>query len=132
MSREIDELVAREIGLVSDANDEPLLGERINQAKPGDVIIEPCKDYLPYSTDIAAAREMENWLEQDRSLRAAYVHLLTKAANPDAKIDGRRVWLPSEGESMLDLLWWLIHATPEQRCLAFLKAMGVEVEDAIS
>lgn len=65
-----------------------------------------CYDNMPYSTDIAAAWEVEEAIkEKGLELEAAYcveIRLLTTN------------W-------MFDM----IHATPKQRCIAALKAMGV-------
>ena len=71
-------------------------------------VLEPRR----YSTEIAVARTMEDWIEEHHlNLRYTQgmlsVFLQTGCAHK------------SEEE-----MWWaLIHATPEQRCLAFLAAM---------
>ena len=71
---------------------------------------------LEYSTDIAAARAMEDWIEEHHlSLRYAMAML------------GRVFILePDPVPDCDEQLWWmLLHATPEQRCRAFLAAMEV-------
>lgn len=74
------------------------------------------KVVLPhYITDIAAARVMEDWLEgKGPDQIKAYTTELCST------VGYNHHW------TNLKLLWAVAHATPEQRCLAFLKAMGVE------
>lgn len=74
------------------------------------------KIILPeYSADIAASRTMEDWIDE-HGLQARYAMAVMSVF-----LEGDRV--PDHDE----LLWWmLLHATPEQRCLAFLKARGVD------
>jgi len=78
------------------------------------------KIVLPeYSTGIAAARQMEDWIEEHGSpLRYARAML------------GRVFILePDPVPDCDEQLWWmLLHATPEQRCRAFLAAMEAHNE----
>jgi hypothetical protein len=73
-----------------------------------------------YSTDIAAIREVEDWIEkQGQTLQYDYGMALQSVL--------------LESGSTIDATGWctfhMAHATPLQRCLAFLKARGVEVEE---
>lgn len=73
-----------------------------------------CAGVPLYSADIAAARIMEDWIEEYGSrLRYALTVMAGFLYTDDP--------VPDTDEA----LWWaLLHATPEQRCLAFLAAMG--------
>lgn len=67
-----------------------------------------------YSTDIAAARQMEDWIEEHgftlRYARAMLGRVFILERDPAPDCD--------------EQLWWmLLHATPEQRCRAFLAAV---------
>ncbi len=67
------------------------------------------------SADTAASRTMEDWIaEQGPGQRLMYVGHLCQI------IGYRYQW------TNVELLWALVRATPEQRCLAFLKARGVD------
>ena len=77
-----------------------------------------------YTTDIVAARLVEDEIER-RGLVDAYIDALAVLIDPNGndisifdtiiEMNGRRA------------LWALLRATPEQRCWAALRAMGVEV-----
>jgi hypothetical protein len=67
-----------------------------------------------YSTSIADAREMEDELER----RGLHMKYAVKLASLDTEA--------SQRITQKELWWFLIHATPEQRSLAALKAVGVE------
>lgn len=72
-----------------------------------------------YTADIAAAMDAEEWLSTKRP-----EHLWDYARALE------EICLNVTGFYYCDEhRWWLLaHATPLQRCLAFLKAMGVEAE----
>jgi hypothetical protein len=73
-----------------------------------------------YTADLTAARLVEDEIER-RGLQSVYaVHLMTLLCGG---------WANNEGLYILeeDDLWTLLRATPEQRCRAALRAMGVEV-----
>lgn len=69
-----------------------------------------------YSTDLEAARKMENWVERmGPELIRAYTEALC------GEVGYHFNW------TNLKLLWNVAHATPEQRCHAFLKVCGVSL-----
>lgn len=79
------------------------------------------KVILPeYSAGIAAARTMEDWIAAQNGVWWRYAHAMDVVLLEDGGI-------ASQNEE--DYAWALLRATPEQRCRAFLKAMGVEVEN---
>jgi hypothetical protein len=61
----------------------------------------------PYSTDIAAAFEMEAEIGR-RGLRSKYA---------------RELVIETQGDDTIHCVWALIHATPLQRCTAALRAV---------
>ena len=70
-----------------------------------------------YSEDIAAARTMEDWIEEHHlSLRYTRGMLSVFLQTGVVHDTDEQFW------------WALIHATPEQRCLAFLAAMEAHNE----
>ena len=73
------------------------------------------KILLPeYSTDIVASRTMEDWVEENR-LQARYAQAMVASF----------LYLDDPIPDTDEQFWWaLLHATPEQRCLAFLSAVG--------
>ena len=83
----------------------------------GDLVFDHYRHCLEvvgnYSTDTAAARTMEDWI-QEHGLQPRYAMAMMSVLLEDGCI-------PDHDE----LLWWaLLHATPEQRRRAFLRAMG--------
>lgn len=103
--RELDALVARKVmGLGSVFTPIGLVYTKLGQAHQG----------VPnYSTNIAAAYAMETKIDE-LGLRDEYVWALQQRIEAIASIDE----------------WWgLVHATPMQRCLAALKAIGVNIEE---
>ncbi len=72
------------------------------------------KIHLPeYGSDIAAARIMEDWIN-DHCDRLHYVEAMVSVLRKDGVLPTSQEWV-----------WWAIaYATPEQRCRAFLTAMG--------
>ena len=120
MNRELNARVARAMGcVVGWAGRDDGLGSPLCMCK-GRVHEQP-NTYSPrtlarYSDNIAAARTMEDWIEEHHlSLRYAMAML------------GRVFILePDPVPDCDEQLWWmLLHATPEQRCRAFLAAMEV-------
>jgi len=77
------------------------------------------------STDIAAAWEMEDWIEP-RPERIAYAFALKGLVVQD--IEGRTKIDLEWSSYMREMYWRLAHATPEQRSLAFLAAMEAHNE----
>ena len=66
-----------------------------------------------YSADIATARTMEDWIEEKgpEQIKAYTTELC-------AMVGYNHHW------TNLKLLWAVVHATPEHRCQAFLRAWG--------
>lgn len=72
-----------------------------------------------YTTDHAVSRTMEDWIaEQPSALHWRYAQAMNCVLLEQGII-------PQHEE---DYVWLFLYATPLQRCLAFLAAMGVEVE----
>lgn len=89
-------------------------------------------DLKPYSTDIATARLVEDEIER-RGLGWEYAQeLLRLVAYPDGRNVYDRTPRPGnfyqEGQPTDKDLWHLLRATPAQRCLAALKAVGYDYE----
>ena len=78
----------------------------------GDPPIAGCEGYPRYSTDIAAAYQVEERIEE-LGLWRKYCWELIKIVSAKAS------------DEMLQT-WYLIHATPEDRCRAALKAVETE------
>lgn len=75
------------------------------------------KRYKPYSSDISAAREMETELSKMEShVQLSYVSNLYEILG-----------IPSGDMLNCEHAFKFIRATPLQRCLAALKAKGIEV-----
>lgn len=78
-----------------------------------------------YSTDIAAARIMEDWIEEHRRKKRYVGALCNICQIPDEALYYDAInWITTYNG-----LWALIHATPEQRCRAFIKAMEVSDDE---
>lgn len=76
-----------------------------------------CDPIEQYSTDIASAFQVEERIYSDLSLAIPYLSELREIVQRQEGI-GSGSWLSE---------WKMVHATPRQRCLAALKAVGVEV-----
>lgn len=77
-----------------------------------------------YSTDMAAVWAVEEHIKE-RGLVKEYIDALSDMLAPDddfVSYDGIE-WATYDG------LWALIHATPQQRCTAALKAVGIDVSE---
>lgn len=116
MSRELDARVAEAMGCAVEWRE--YNGRREAFCTCPDRTHEQANTTAPrmlarYSEDIAAARTMEDWIEE-HGLQVRYAgEMLTLLRTGDAE--------PERDEGF----WWaLLHATPEQRCRAFLAAIG--------
>jgi hypothetical protein len=108
MSRKDDELVAKELGWVQSPPDVRGIGWLTPSGKM-------CGEAPHYSVLIDSARAMEDWIEEKGPvLTRAYTRALC------SEVGYRSTW------TNLKLLWNVAHATPEQRCRAFLKSRGIE------
>jgi hypothetical protein len=84
-----------------------------------EVVLEHTGKPVPeFFTSIADASEMEDEIER-RGLKWKYTQALVSLP----------LFLPDMPEFKLDedLWWFLIHASPEHRCFAALKVLGVEI-----
>jgi len=120
MSRELDARVARAMGWKSDPDHGWDVAVWIHPDRG--VCLRDDVDGVPfYSTDIAAARTMEDWIEE-HNLHLRYAMAMLGCVfilEPDP--------VPDCDEQ----LWWmLLHATPEQRCRAFLAAMEATCDNS--
>ena len=94
MSRELDVKVARAMGYCA----EDVHG-----------------DGWAFSKNIAAARTMEDWIEE-HGLQKGYGHAMEGVLIDDGRLS-----------NLYEInAWHFIHATPEQRCRAFLAAMEAQ------
>jgi len=67
----------------------------------------------PWSSDVSAAYRMEDWIE-DNGVQARYAQAMVASF----------LYLDDPIPDTDEQFWWaLLHATPEQRCHAFLSAV---------
>lgn len=73
-----------------------------------------CLEVVAFYCDrIEVARAMEDWIEE-HNLQLQYADAMDTVLHDQG-------YMPTSGE---DYTWTILHATPEQRCRAFLAAMG--------
>ena len=95
-------------------------GEPVGYYRKNDnPIVLSCEQYRP-STSIAQAYELENEVLKE-GLEWKYLFALMQV------VHGPHV--PKFTDLTVRGLYFIVHATPEQRCLAFLKAKGKEAQD---
>jgi hypothetical protein len=107
MSRELDAECGRALGWVVDQqNPKTVYAGYASDGKYSEL--------PPFSTDPAAARQLEDEIER-RGLQDAYIEVLVELCNtPDLNLD--------QWPKFIDI-FALLRATPEQRARAFLEAV---------
>ena len=108
------------------------LEDEQNQGRLLDYHIKTTPTYPPYSRDIAQAWELQELIDAESvrdgkqwwewpSPKARYIHALCHVCGVEYEAENVAEWY--DGWQMTYLgMWMLIHATPEQRCRAYLKA----------